>query len=543
MLAGMVDATTSPAVSGSNHVCGIARGRSRAEAIRRTPPKFGGLAHLAGQYATALGITGTCTALVFPFYSRFGPVNTVMLYLFATACSALRLRRGPCIALATTNVLAFDYFFVPPIFSFDVEDIQYVFTLAVMLSVALVITQLMVNIRRHREASDARERRTAVLYAMSRELMVAKDPVEMSAAAVRHISTVFDSQVAVLMAGQDETLRPVSLAGAQGMDPLALLHSYDLAFAQSVAARGERRANEAAYLPLVGTRRAGVIIVRPRCPACSIAAEHLSLLDAFAAQLATSLQRAWVAEEVEAARMDTERAQLRNTLLSSISHDLRTPLAAIASAGNLIAQDSGSINIDRRMILGQLIESKAADMTRLISNMLDLVRMELGEGIVRAEWHAVNELVSHSLRVNAARLAGWRVLANIPDDLPLVLVQATLIVQIFNNLLENVTKYTPAGTTITLSATVDDECLLVDFSDDGPGLPADSERLFEKFERGHSESNECGVGLGLAICRTAAHLHGGDVRASRSPSGGARFEVILRVPMRNLSSAELQLSA
>jgi two-component system sensor histidine kinase KdpD len=382
-----------------------------------------------------------------------------------------------------------------------------------------------------------------VLYEMSRELMVAKDPVEMSAAAVRHISAVFDSQVAVLIAGQDEVLRPVSFAGTAGLDPLALLHTYDAAFAQAVAARGERRANEAAYLPLVGDRRAGVIIVRSRRPARSVAADHLSLLDAFAAQLAASLQRAWVAEEAEAARMDTDRAQLRNTLLSSISHDLRTPLAAIASAGNLIAQDSGSMNVDRRMILGQLIESKAADMTRLISNMLDLVRMELREGLVRAEWHAIDELVSHSLRVNAARLAGWRVLTNIPDDLPLAFVQATLIVQIFNNLLENVTKYTPVGTTITISATADAECLLVDFSDDGPGLPADPERLFEKFERGHSEHNEGGVGLGLTICRTAARLHGGDVRASRSPNGGARFEVILRVPMRNLSSAELQLSA
>ncbi len=144
-------------------------------------------------YLRALAITGLCTAIAFPFITHFGLVNIVMLYLLGTTVGALRLGRGPSVLLAIANMLAFDYFFVPPLHSFDVEDTQYLFALGVMLIVALVIANLMVSIRRHREIADAREQRTAVLYAMSRELAVATDARSMAAAAVRHICAVFHS--------------------------------------------------------------------------------------------------------------------------------------------------------------------------------------------------------------------------------------------------------------------------------------------------------------------------------------------------------------
>src|ERR1700693_2713579 len=151
-------------------------------------------------YLRALAVTGVTTALALPLSRYFGLVNIVMLYLLGTTVGALRLGRGPSVLLATANMFAFDYFFVPPLFSFDVEDTQYLFTLGVMLIVALVIANLMVSIRRHREVADARERRTAVLYAMSRELAVATDAQAMAAAAVRHICDVFHSTAVVLLA-------------------------------------------------------------------------------------------------------------------------------------------------------------------------------------------------------------------------------------------------------------------------------------------------------------------------------------------------------
>jgi two-component system sensor histidine kinase KdpD len=479
-------------------------------------------------YLRALGITGLATAVAFPLYPYFGLVNIVMLYLLATTVGALRLGRGPSVLLATANMLAFDFFFVPPQFSFDVEDTRYLFTLGVMLIVALVIANLMVSIRRHRETADAREQRTAVLYAMSRELAVATDAQAMTAAAVRHICAVFHSTAVVLMADARGCLSPMS---SEPVPPSDDPPAFDLEFAQDVVTRGERGIKSAIYLPLQGSRRVkGVIVVRPQPPTRVMPAEQLNLLDAFAGQLALSLQRARLAEAAEAARISAERALLRNTLLASISHDLRTPLSAIAGAGSLIAQPEYALNVDRRTTLGNLIERKARDMSQLLTNVLELMQMEFGNGTLRTDWHSIDDLVALALRTNEARLAQWRTVVNLPADLPLILVEATLIVQIFSNLLENAAKYTPPGTTITISAAVRENRVLLVVADDGPGLPpGDSERLFEKFQRGRSESNIVGVGLGLAICRAAARLHGGDIRAMDNPGDGARFEITLPV--------------
>jgi two-component system, OmpR family, sensor histidine kinase KdpD len=485
-------------------------------------------------YLRALAITGLCTAIAFPLSPYFGLVNIVMLYLLGATLGALRLRRGPSVLLAIGNMLAFDYFFVPPRFSFDVEDARYVFTLGVMLIVALVIGNLMVSIRRHREIADAREQRTAVLYAMSRELAVATDAQAMAAAAVRHICDVFHSTAVVLIADASGNLapmspEPMSPGDSAYKDAHSAAPAFDLEFALGVVARGERSIKEAIYLPLQGSRRVrGVIVVCPQPSTRLLPMEQLNLLDAFATQLALSLQRARLAEAAEAARLSAERALLRNTLLASISHDLRTPLSAIAGAGSLIAQPEYALNVDRRTTLGHLIERKARDMSQLLTNVLELMRMEFGSGTLRTDWHAIDDLVALALRTNAARLAQWRIVLNLPADLPMILVEATLIVQIFSNLLENAAKYTPPGTTITISAAAQEKTMLLVVADDGPGLPpGDSENLFEKFQRGRSESNIVGVGLGLAICRAAVRLHGGDIRAMDNLGGGARFEITL----------------
>ena len=482
-------------------------------------------------YLRALAATALCTAIAWPLSSYLGLVNIVMIYLLATTAGALRLGRGASVALAIFNMLAFDFFFVPPVFSFDVYDTHYLFTLGVMLGVALVIANLMVSIRRHREVADARELRTAVLYAMSRELTVATDAQAMAAAAIRHISAVFHSTAVVLFADEHGALSPAQAADAVADAAPGACH-FDLDFARTAAARGERCIKDAVYLPLQGSSRVkGVIVVCPQPKDRKLPAEQLNLLDAFAAQLALSLERARLAAAAEAARLSAERALLRNTLLASISHDLRTPLSAIAGAGSLIAQPEYALNADRRTTLGKLIERKARDMSQLLTNVLDLVQMEFGGRVLRSDWNSIDDLIALALSATQSRLAQWRVVLELPLDMPMIMVEPTLIVQILTNLLENAAKYTPPGTTITICAELrGEEGVLISVADDGPGLPAgDPERLFEKFQRGRSESNIVGVGLGLAICRAAARLHGGDVRASNPPGGGARFEILLPV--------------
>ena len=490
--------------------------------------------HGSRDFARALVITAFCTAIAWPLRAGFGLVNIVMIYLLGTTLGALRLGRSASVALAVCNMMAFDYFFVPPVFSFDVEDFRYLFTLGAMLTVALVIANLMVSIRRHRDVADAREQRTAVLYAMSRELTVATDAKSMAAVAVRHICAVFHSTANVLMADAQGSLTSIS-AGEDGADSPSCSERFDLMLAQEVVARGERRIQNAIYLPLRGSRRVkGVIVVCPQPPDRVLPAEQLILLDTFAGQLALSLQRARLAEAAEAARLSEERALLRNTLLASISHDLRTPLTTIAGAGSLIAQPEYALNADRRTTLGRLIEHKARDMTRLLTNVLDLVQIEFGGRALRSDWHTVDDLIALALSGAESRLAQRSIVIDLPSDLPLISVEPTLIVQILSNLLENAAKYTPPGTTITICAAARGESMMISVADDGPGFPpGDPERLFDKFDRGRAESNIVGVGLGLAICRAAANLHGGNIRALNNPGGGARFEISLPVKAKN----------
>jgi two-component system sensor histidine kinase KdpD len=486
-------------------------------------------------YGCALAITGVCTALAFPFFPKFDSINIIMLYLLATAVGALRLGRGPSVLLAVGNMLAFDYFFVPPVFSFDVDDEQYLFTLGVMLFVALVIANLMITVSRHRELADSRERRTRVLYAMSRELAVASDAPAMAAAAVRHMCDVFHCTAAVLIADRDGHLsRLASGDEAAGDSPDFDMKQLDLQYAEKLAALRERSVSGVIYQPMhTSSRVQGVIAVLLRSGAKPLLEEQLELLDAFAVQLASALQRAQLAEAAEAARTSEKQALLRNTLLASISHDLRTPLSAIAGAGSLIAQPDFALDTDRITKLGQLIEQKACDMSQQLSNVLELMQMEHGGAALRADWHAVEDLVGHSLKAHEARLSQWHIRLDLPPNLPLILVDATLVVQIINNLLENASKYTPPGTTITISAKAREGGISLAIADNGPGLPlGQHERLFEKFQRGHPESNVVGVGLGLAICRAAARLHGGDIFACESNGGGARFEIELPVAMQ-----------
>src|ERR1700733_399068 len=481
-------------------------------------------------YLGALMITGACTAIAFPLSPNVGLVTIVMFYLLGTTVGALQLERGPSAFTAVTNMLAFNYFFVPPVFSFHVDDPQYVFALGVMLIVALVIANLMISIRRHRDTADAREKRTAVLYAMSRELAAVSDAPAMADAAVRHIRTIFHSSVTVLIAKDNGHLSPVTpLEESAGDEARIPSRAVDFEWAQEVVTHRERLIKDAIYLPLLGGGRVrGVMIVRPQHPTSAPPAEQLHLLDAFAVQLALSLQRARLAKTAEAARIAADRVSLRNTLLASISHDLRTPLTTIAGAGSLIAQPEYALNFDRRTTLGLLIERKALDMSRLLTNVLELMQLESSRNALRADWHSVDDLVALALRGHEARLSEWRIVVHVPSNLPLVLVEATLIVQMLGNLLETAAKYTPPGTTITISAAAREETMLLAVADNGPGLPpGDAERVFESFQRGRSDSEIAGVGLGLAICRAGARLHGGEICAMNNPGGGARFEITL----------------
>jgi two-component system, OmpR family, sensor histidine kinase KdpD len=210
---------------------------------------------------------------------------------------------------------------------------------------------------------------------------------------------------------------------------------------------------------------------------------------------------------------------------------LRTPLSAIAGAGSIVAQNDFSLDIYRRVTLGRLIEDKARDMSELLSNVLELVRLESGADVLNRDWHTLSDLVSLAIQRHEIQLTGWRVITELPEDLPLLSVDATLFVQLLGNLLENAAKYTPPNTCVTISAAVRGSVVRIVIEDNGPGWNTDNpEQLFEKFARSRTESTAGGIGLGLAICRAVTRLHAGEIRAAESRDGGARVEVDLPLP-------------
>jgi two-component system sensor histidine kinase KdpD len=482
------------------------------------------------RYAWAAAITVLCTLLAFAIYPHFELSNLVMIYLLGVTVAGLRLGRGPSALTALLNVAAFDFFFVPPRYSFAVSDVQYLVTFGAMVTIALVIATLTASVRQQTRVAGARERRTSLLYAMSRELAATRGIANMARVAVRHVAEVFECQAVVLLPATDGKLR------YPAEPPLeSSFRRADLAVAQWVADHGRRAglgsdtlpAAPGLYVPLGEEgRTVGVLAVLPSNPRRVLLPEQSLLLGTFAGQIALALERARLAEVAEQSSLAAERETLRNTLLASISHDLRTPLAVIAGAGSTLAQHGSGLDEATRVQLARSVETKAREMSELVSNVLDLVRFESGQAALRRDWQTLDDLVGSALASCADRLAAHPVELRLGADLPPVWVDATLIVQVFANLFDNVAKYTPPGTRVVVSAVAepDRDFVRVTLDDEGPGLPAgDPARLFDKFQRGSGEGTVAGVGLGLAICQAIVRAHGGEIEAQRREGGGARF--------------------
>jgi two-component system, OmpR family, sensor histidine kinase KdpD len=486
------------------------------------------------RYWAAVGISLACTALAAVMYPYLALTNLVMVYLLGATIAALRLGRGPASIAAVANTLAFDFFFVPPRFSFAVANFEYVVTFGVMLAVALIIATLVASVRAQTRVAGARERRTALLYAMSRELAATRSLEDLARVAVKHVAETFASSAVVLVPDAGGRLRH-----PKSSPMLGSLLGADLSVAQWVYDNGVPAglgtdtlpAAVAQYLPLKGGHRAlGVLAVEPTQRRRLLLPEQRHLIETFAAQIALALERAGLQEEAEQSRVTAETERLRNTLLASISHDLRTPLAVITGASSALSDPSMTFDPQARRSLAAQIEGKSKEMAEIISNVLDLMRLESGQFSMRLDWVMIDDLVSSALERLGARMAEHPVEVRIPPDLPSVHVDGPLMLQVFTNLLENVVKHTPPGTRAIITAVPEAQFVRVTIDDTGPGLPAgDLEQLFAKFHRGRDESSAGGAGLGLSICRAIVTAHGGQIAASQRPGGGARFSFTLPV--------------
>ena len=482
-------------------------------------------------YGRAATVVAFCTAVAWVMFPHFELANIIMVYLLGVVGVAARSGRGPSIAASILSVAAFDFFFVRPYFSFAVSDTQYLVTFGVMLVVAVVISGLTIRIRAQAEAARHRERRTAALYAMSRELASVRGGENILSAATRHIAEVFRCQVVVLI--PDDSGRPTIQAGLPAqfaMDTTELGVSQWVYEHRQMAGLGTSTlpGAKALYLPLVAPRGTlGVLGVRPAEARALEGPEQLHQLETFANQTALALERAQLAEEAQQAQVRAEAERLRNALLSSVSHDLRTPLATIMGAASSLLEDGTHFHRGTWQDLLQSIVDEAERLNRLVSNLLDMTRLEAGTHAVKKEWHSLEEVVGTALARMGKRLGNHPVAIHVPADLPLVQMDGVLIEQVLINLLDNGVKYTPRGSGIDISASSSDDAVLIQVADRGPGFgPGEEERVFDKFYRGQTADSR-GVGLGLAICRAIVEAHGGKIWAENRPGGGAVFRFTL----------------
>lgn len=478
-------------------------------------------------YVWATIICGVTAIFAAGLLQIFDLSNVVMVFLLAVVGISIRLGRGAGAWAAALSVLLFDFFFVPPRFSFAVSDVQYFFTFALMLLIALIIGQLAAKLRFEATIANLREKRAQALTALSKELSGALTIEQVVEIANRHVSGTFSSASAIFLPDSQEKIK---VAGTSSSQPVV-----DAAIAQWVydhqlpAGLGTHTLSAAVshYLPLKAPMRTrGVLILEPENPLFLDRPEEKRLLDTFAAQIALALERVHYVEVAQDALILMEGERLRNSLLSSISHDLRTPLTALVGLSSTLADSNLPENARKELTLA--IQSEAQQMSELVTNLLDMARLQTGGVKLKKDWQSIEEIVgSASMQLNRM-LATHKLIIEIPPSLPLCECDPILIQRVIVNLLSNAAKFTPVDSMIKVTATVINNEMNIVIEDNGPGLlPGQEIKIFEKFTRGETESNKPGVGLGLALCKAIVEAHDGKVYAENSINGGARFTVAL----------------
>jgi two-component system sensor histidine kinase KdpD len=454
--------------------------------------------------------------------------DVVMVFLLGIVIASMRLGYGPSLLATILSVLAFEYFFIPPLFSFAVTDLRHIVTFTVMFLVAIVISHQTKRIREQAEAASVRERNTASLYAASREMGQAHSGDELALTAAEYARTILVSDIAVLLPTPGGELHPITTR------EVVRLSAQEMSAAQrfwreapSAGSRGQAERSDTRMVKLPGSDGpVGVLVVRPREPAGAQGQAVHAHLDAFASLLGSALERTSLADEARRARLRAETEQVRNALLSSVSHDLKTPLSVVMGATGALLERPPR-DEDKRRVLVLTAHEEAVRLNRLLRNLLDMTRLEAQAMTLRKEWQPLEEVVGAALNRLDDRMLDREVTTNIAPDFPLVPFDAILVEQVLVNLLENAAKHTPAGSPIELTAAIMEGIVQIDVADRGPGVPPqDSERVFEKFYRVH-EREGGGVGLGLTICKGIVTAHGGRIWVDARPGGGALFRFTL----------------
>jgi two-component system, OmpR family, sensor histidine kinase KdpD len=476
----------------------------------------------ARRYALAAAVCAATTLLTHLLVPYFDLANIVMVFLLSVVGVAVWQGRGPAVLAAFVNVAAFDFFFVAPRLSFAVSDVQYLLTFAVMLVVGLITGQLTAGLRFQARVATHREARSRALFEAARDLsnmLTIEQAIEVAQAG---IAREFRAEVAIYVLDMNDRLQPPR-TDAGGLDlgtaQWALDHNQDAGLGTDTLA-----GSTWLYLPLKATMRSrGVLAVRPQEPRFLLVPEQRQQLETFAALTAMALERVHYIDVAQGATVQMESERLRNSLLAALSHDLRTPLAALVGTAEMLAASQPALSTRQHEMAASLRE-RSLRMADMVTNLLDMARIQSGEIRLRVEWQSLEEIIGGALKSVRGMLGERTVSVRIGPEVQLVECDAVLIERVLANLLENAGKYTPSPTPVEIVVRAFDEEVQVSVRDHGPGVPAGREEaIFEKFTRGNAESATPGVGLGLAICRAIVEAHRGRIWVAPTDPQGATF--------------------
>ena len=491
--------------------------RQRAAPLFSRPRRY-----LLGAGASVL--TALVTSPLLPY---FDIANIAMLYLLAVVLVAVRLGREAAVMATLTGSAAL--MIAARRFSYEAGDLQYGVTFIVMLAVGLITSGLTAGLRYQANVARRREARSRALYEFARALsgtLVIEQVFEITRDAIQR---TFDAHAMLLLPNAQGRLDYPAGAGRPGVPVLSVIDlglaqwAYDHA-APAGNGTGIMPGNAFFHLPLVAPMRTrGVLVIWPEHGRSLLIPEQRKQLDTFGALAAIAIERVHYVEVAGDAELRMESERLRNSLLSALSHDIRTPLTSLVGLSEALALSQPALAHGQRE-LALALHEEAARMSTLVSNLLEMARMQSGAVTLNLQWHALEEVVGSALHACARQLGGRTIRTELAAALPLVRYDAVLIERVLCNLLENAAKYTPADARIVIRAGIEEGCAVVAVQDNGPGLvPGSEEAVFDKFTRGERESPIPGVGLGLAICRAVMQAHGGSISAQAAPGGGAAF--------------------
>ncbi len=483
-----------------------------------------------GRYLFALGLVVFSTLLGLSVRDRFEPTNIVMLYLASVVISAVFLGRGPSLFAAITGVLAFDFFLVPPYHTFAVNQTQYLVTFAMLFTVSLVISSLTAQGREQAEAALRRESQTSALYNLGRDLTSAPDLKKVAEVIISNISQAFGRDVVIFLS-ESGRIHPFASSPDYQPDENELAVAEWAFLHDQPAGRGTDTLPAASIrcLPLKTSNGSiGVLGIHPKEADGFLTPEQRQTLTAFTNQAALALERANLAEKARQTELLQVAEKLQTALLNSISHDLRTPLVSITGALTSLDEHSEMLDDENRRSLVVTAREEADRLNRLVGNLLSMTRIESGSIKLHSEPNDVQDLIGTALEQLGRRADKNQIKVDMPANFPLVPMDFALMVQVIVNLLENACKYSPEGSMIDVSASMDDTKISLKVMDHGVGIPTgDLSRVFDKFYRVQRPENVSGTGLGLSISKGIVEAHHGQVRASNREGGGTILEVEL----------------